>query len=177
MKYLRVDHEAGIDCLSGVVVRIVVKYSYTSAPTTFEEKCPVQEDRASGKRFHTSEPDQISTSFPLDDLYYKTFQGRSIPAIFVNCGCPRWNALERCSQLACLFYVKSQLELVRVSRETSRHRHRRHPSRRGLAQTERLLFSLENKKKGSRFALACLIIKSERILYYGAEWYASTAVR
>ena len=39
---------------------------------------------------------------------------------------------------ACPFLVKSQLELVRVTREASRHRHRRHPSRRGLAQAERL---------------------------------------
>ena len=34
--------------------------------------------------------------------------------------------------------VKLQLELVKVTRETSRHRHRRHPSRRGLAQIDRL---------------------------------------
>ena len=36
------------------------------------------------------------------------------------------------------FFVKLQLELVRVTRETSRHRHRRHPSMRGLAQIDRL---------------------------------------
>ena len=36
------------------------------------------------------------------------------------------------------FFVKSQLELVRVTRETSRNRHRRYPSRQGLAQTEHL---------------------------------------
>ena len=35
-------------------------------------------------------------------------------------------------------FVKSQLELVRVARETSRDRPRWHPSRRGLAQTKRL---------------------------------------
>ena len=35
-------------------------------------------------------------------------------------------------------FVKPQLELVSVTRETSRHRPRRHPGRRGLAQTERL---------------------------------------
>ena len=34
------------------------------------------------------------------------------------------------------FFVKSKLELVGVTRETSRHRHRRHPSRWALAQTE-----------------------------------------
>ena len=56
--------------------------------------------------------------------------------------------------------MKSQLELVRVSRETSRHRHRRHPSRRSLAQTERLLFFLgKPRTKGSCFALARLIVK------------------
>ena len=36
--------------------------------------------------------------------------------------CPRRNAFERCSQFACLFFVKLQLELVRVTRETSGHR-------------------------------------------------------
>ena len=35
-----------------------------------------------------------------------------------------------------LFFVKLQLELVRVTRETSRHRHRRHLSRRGLAKID-----------------------------------------
>ena len=35
-------------------------------------------------------------------------------------------------------FVKSQFELVRATRETSRHRHRRYPSRRGLAHTGRL---------------------------------------
>ena len=36
-------------------------------------------------------------------------------------------------------FVKSRLELVRVTREISQNRHRRHPSRRGLAHhTERL---------------------------------------
>ena len=34
--------------------------------------------------------------------------------------------------------MKSPLELVRVTRETSRDRHRRRPSRRGMAQTEGL---------------------------------------
>ena len=42
--------------------------------------------------------------------------------------------------LLVFFFVKSQLELVRGWRESSRHRHRRHPSRWSLAQTERLLF-------------------------------------
>ena len=37
------------------------------------------------------------------------------------------------------FFVKSQLELVGVTRETSRHQYRRHPSRWVLAQTEILL--------------------------------------
>ena len=45
---------------------------------------------------------------------------------------------ERCLRFACIFFMKSQLELVRVTRKTSRHRHGRHPSRRGSAQTERL---------------------------------------
>ena len=58
------------------------------------------------------------------------------------------------------FIVKPQLELVRVWRETSRHRHRRHPSRRGLAQSELLLFYLgKPRTKGSRFALARLTVK------------------
>ena len=41
--------------------------------------------------------------------------------------------------LPAFLFVTSQLvlELGRVARETSWHRHRRHPSRRGLAQTER----------------------------------------
>ena len=34
------------------------------------------------------------------------------------------------------YFAMSQFELVRVSRETSRHRHRRHPSRWDLAQSE-----------------------------------------
>ena len=38
----------------------------------------------------------------------------------------------------CFFFVKLQLELMKVMWETSRHRHRRHPSRRGLAQIDRL---------------------------------------
>ena len=54
------------------------------------------------------------------------------------CYCRRWNAFERCSQFVFVFFFleKSQLELVGVTRETSRHRHRRHPSRWVLAQTE-----------------------------------------
>ena len=36
------------------------------------------------------------------------------------------------------FFVKSQLGLVRVTRETTRDRQRGHPSKRGLTQTERL---------------------------------------
>ena len=36
------------------------------------------------------------------------------------------------------FFVKLQLELVRATREPSRRRHRRHPSRRSLAQIDRL---------------------------------------
>ena len=44
------------------------------------------------------------------------------------CYCPRWNAFERCSQFVLsFFFVKSQLELMGATRETSRHRHRRHP--------------------------------------------------
>ena len=41
---------------------------------------------------------------------------------------------------ACLpfFCVKLHLELVRVTQKTSRHRRRRHPRRRGLAQIDRL---------------------------------------
>ena len=35
-------------------------------------------------------------------------------------------------------FVESETELMRVTNETSRHRHRRHPNRRGLAHTERL---------------------------------------
>ena len=46
--------------------------------------------------------------------------------------------------------MTSQLELVRVSRETSWHRHRRHPSRRGLARPEHLLFSLKNREQKAR---------------------------
>ena len=49
--------------------------------------------------------------------------------------------------------MKSQSELVRLSRETSRRRHRRHPSRRGLAHAEHLLVFLgKPRTKGSRFA-------------------------
>ena len=56
------------------------------------------------------------------------------------------------------FFAKSRLELVRVWRETSRHQLRRHPSRRSLAQTERLLFCLgKPRTKGTRFALARLL--------------------
>ena len=40
--------------------------------------------------------------------------------------------------LLVVFFVKSLVELVKVTRETSRDPHRRHPSRRGVAQTERL---------------------------------------
>ena len=36
------------------------------------------------------------------------------------------------------FFVKLQLQLVGVTQETSRHRHSCHPSRRGLAQIDRL---------------------------------------
>ena len=69
--------------------------------------------------------------------------------------------------LLVFFLVTSQLELVRVSRETSPHRHRRHPSRRDLAQAERLFFFLGRPKtKGSRFALARLIVKYD---YYTTE--------
>ena len=56
--------------------------------------------------------------------------------------------------------MKWQLELVREWRETSRHLYRRHPSRRGLAPTERLLFFLgKPRTEGPRFALARLIVK------------------
>ena len=72
-----------------------------------------------------------------------------------------------------VFFVKSQLELVRVWRETSRHRYRRHLG----SQTERLLFFLGTKNK--RLALRAHAPRSKiRLPYYGTEWYASTtAVR
>ena len=63
-------------------------------------------------------------------------------------------------RLLVFFSVKSHLELVRLWRETSRHQHRRHPSRRGLAQTERLFFLLGKPRiQGPRFALVRLIVK------------------
>ena len=80
------------------------------------------------------------------------------------------------------FFAKSQLQLqlVRVWRETSRHQHRRHPSRRGLAQTERLLFFLgKPRTKGTRFALARLIVKYDYSITgqsgMPAQQYDSTA--
>ena len=58
------------------------------------------------------------------------------------------------------FFVKAQLEGVPVWREVTRHQHRRHPSRRALAQTERLLFFLgKPRTQCSHFALARLIVK------------------
>ena len=49
---------------------------------------------------------------------------------------------------------------MQVPRESSRHRHRWHPSRQGLAQTERLFFFLgKPRRKRSRFAHARLIVK------------------
>ena len=53
------------------------------------------------------------------------------------------------------FFVKLQLELVRVRRGTSRHRHRRHPSRRGLAQIDRL-------RAGDRYSWSYSYDKLER---------------
>ena len=53
--------------------------------------------------------------------------------------------------LLVFFFVKSQLELVRVWRDTSRHRHRRHPSRRGLALTLNVFCSSpENREQKAR---------------------------
>ena len=53
--------------------------------------------------------------------------------------------------LLVLFFVKSQLESVRVWRETSRHRHRRHPSWRGLALRLNVCFSsLESQEQKAR---------------------------
>ena len=65
----------------------------------------------------------------------------------VGCGCGKFVlktlfALENMHSSVVLnllvFFVKSQLESVRVTREASRYRYRWHPSRRSLALTERL---------------------------------------
>ena len=52
--------------------------------------------------------------------------------------------------LLVFFIVKSQLELVRVWREASRHQPRRHSSRWGLTQAERLFCSLGKSRTKSR---------------------------
>ena len=85
-------------------------------------------------------------------------RGKTFPAtaVITYCYCPRWDAFERCFHVTRLLFVNAVR--VNASVETSRHRQRRHPSRRGSAQTERLLFFLgKPRKKGSRFALARLV--------------------
>ena len=46
-----------------------------------------------------------------------------------------------------------------------------------LVRAESDFFLGKPRKKGSRFALARLIVKFERLLYYGTECSAGTAVR
>ena len=60
------------------------------------------------------------------------------------------------------FFVKLQLELVRVTRETSRHRHRRHPSRRGLAQIDRL-------RAGDRYSLVVVFVRQIRTKFHPVQ--------
>ena len=45
------------------------------------------------------------------------------------------------------------------------------------SQTERLLFSLENSEQKARASRSRASFCKIQLLYYGTEWYASTAVR
>ena len=69
---------------------------------------------------------------------------------------------------------ESQLELVQVWRDTSRHPHRRHPSRRGLAlRLNVFFFSLENQEHKARASRSHASLLNT-VTIYGTEWYASS---
>ena len=60
------------------------------------------------------------------------------------------------------FFVKLQLELVRVTRETSRHRHRLNPSRRDLAQ-------IDCPRAGDRYSLVVVFVRQMSTKFHPAQ--------